>query len=108
MASGRVRISAIGLALTVALSGCGERERPGFGPGGVPLESFTAEQIYERGEFELDRNRPDDAAADLEHLMALTGEPTADSSLLPTYWLCRSAREYCRAAISGAWRRGLP
>ncbi|ETW13985.1 outer membrane assembly lipoprotein [Roseivivax marinus] len=62
MASGRVRISAIGLALTVALSGCGERERPGFGPGGVPLESFTAEQIYERGEFELDRNRPDDAA----------------------------------------------
>ncbi|WP_306133103.1 outer membrane protein assembly factor BamD [Roseivivax marinus] len=62
MASGRVRISVIGLALTAALSGCGERERPGFGPGGVPLESFTAEQIYERGEFELDRNRPDDAA----------------------------------------------
>ena len=45
--------------------------------------------------------RPDDAAADLEHLMAQGGEPTADSSLLPTHWLCRAAREHFRAALSG-------
>ncbi|MEE9405118.1 MAG: asparagine synthase (glutamine-hydrolyzing) [Algisphaera sp.] len=45
--------------------------------------------------------QPDNAAADLEHLMAISGEPTADSSLLPTHWLCRAAREHCRAALSG-------
>ena len=45
--------------------------------------------------------RPDDAAADLEHLMAQGGEPTADSSLLPTHWLCRAARQHFRAALSG-------
>ena len=44
---------------------------------------------------------PDTAAEDLEHLMALGGEPTADSSLLPTHWLCRAARQHFRAALSG-------
>jgi len=28
----------------------------------VPIENFTAEQIYERGEFELNRSDPEDAA----------------------------------------------
>jgi molybdenum-dependent DNA-binding transcriptional regulator ModE len=28
----------------------------------IPLENFTAEQIYGRGEFELERNKADDAA----------------------------------------------
>ena len=59
--SGKARLAAI---LTLALlAGCdgtfGERE--GFGPGGVPLENFTAEQIFERGEYEL--NRKDEARA---------------------------------------------
>lgn len=44
---------------------------------------------------------PDNAAHDLEHLMAQGGEPTADSSLLPTHWLCRAARQHFRAALSG-------
>ena len=44
---------------------------------------------------------PDTAAEDLEHLMAQGGEPTADSGLLPTYWLCRAARQQFRAALSG-------
>ena len=37
----------------------------------VPLEAYQPEQIYERGEFELNRNRPDDAAfyfAEIERL----------------------------------------
>ena len=41
------------------------------------------------------------AAADLERLMAFSGEPTADSSLLPTHWLCRAARSRYKAALSG-------
>lgn len=51
----------IGAALLMAaLSGCG-------GDGGaaeqtVPLESFTPQQIFERGEFELARSRTKDAA----------------------------------------------
>jgi len=46
----------------VTLAACGGGERPGFGPDGVPIENFTAEQIFERGEFELDRRDPEDAA----------------------------------------------
>ena len=42
-----------------------------------------------------------DATADLQRLMAVTGEPTADSSLLPTHWLCKTARPFCKAALSG-------
>ena len=42
-----------------------------------------------------------DAMADLQRLMAVAGEPTADSSLLPTHWLCKTARPHCKAALSG-------
>ncbi len=45
--------------------------------------------------------RVSDSMADLEHLMQITGEPTADSSLLPTYWLCKAARPFCKVALSG-------
>ncbi|MEM1210840.1 MAG: asparagine synthase (glutamine-hydrolyzing) [Planctomycetota bacterium] len=38
---------------------------------------------------------------DLDRLMAMVGEPTADSSLLPTYWLCRAAAEHVKVALSG-------
>ncbi len=73
MAGRKGRISLVGTALIVGvLAGCGGGgEREGFGPGGVPLEDFTAQQIYERGEFEIDRGRPDDAAryfAEVERL----------------------------------------
>lgn len=54
--------------VSMTLAGCG-----GGGGGGavsrffggtadVPLETYTAEQIFERGEFELERRREDDAA----------------------------------------------
>ena len=49
-------------------------------------------------EAELNADRVFD---DLERLMAVAGEPSADSSILPTYWLCRAAREHVKAAISG-------
>ncbi len=42
-----------------------------------------------------------DAMNDLRRMMAVTGEPTADSSLLPTHWLCKTARPHCKAALSG-------
>ncbi|MEX0744421.1 MAG: asparagine synthase (glutamine-hydrolyzing) [Phycisphaeraceae bacterium] len=45
--------------------------------------------------------KADDAIADLERLMAVAGEPTADSSILPTHWLCRTARQHVKAALSG-------
>ena len=38
---------------------------------------------------------------DLRHLIALTGEPTADSSVLPTYWLCKAARQQVTVALCG-------
>jgi asparagine synthase (glutamine-hydrolysing) len=44
---------------------------------------------------------PGDAIADLRRLMAVAGEPTADSSLLPTYWLCRATRRHVKVALSG-------
>ncbi|MEX0655624.1 MAG: asparagine synthase (glutamine-hydrolyzing) [Phycisphaeraceae bacterium] len=42
-----------------------------------------------------------DAMADLERLMAVAGEPTADSSILPTHWLCRTTRQHVKAVLSG-------
>mgnify|MGYP005844899729 CR=1 FL=1 len=42
-----------------------------------------------------------DVMGDLERLMAIAGEPLADSSLLPTYWLSRETREHVAVALSG-------
>ncbi len=42
-----------------------------------------------------------DCMTDLEYLMQIIGEPTADSSLLPTHWLCRAASQHVRVALSG-------
>jgi outer membrane protein assembly factor BamD len=45
------------VSLAALLSACA-----GTGPENVPLENFTAQQIYERAEFELASRNPDDAA----------------------------------------------
>jgi len=42
-----------------------------------------------------------DVERDLAHLIAMSGEPTGDSSILPTYWLSRAAREHVTVALSG-------
>lgn len=41
----------------VTLAACGLSDEPN-----VPLENFTAKEIFDRGEFELGRDRADDAA----------------------------------------------
>ncbi len=38
---------------------------------------------------------------DLQRLIATIGEPTADSSILPTFWLSQSARKHVTVALSG-------
>ncbi|CUH76110.1 outer membrane protein assembly factor BamD [Tropicibacter naphthalenivorans] len=63
MAGGRSHKFVIGVALcALTLSGCGEFQAKGKGPNGAPLETFTAEQIFERGEYELSRKDNEDAA----------------------------------------------
>ena len=42
-----------------------------------------------------------DVIADLTHLIGIYGEPTADSSILPTYWLSRTTRQHVSVALSG-------
>ncbi|MBA85119.1 outer membrane protein assembly factor BamD [Thalassobius sp. S69A] len=57
MTGGGSRKWVFGLALaTAVLAGCGEGNRAD--QGGIPLENYTAEQIFGRGEYELERNRP--------------------------------------------------
>ena len=57
---------AVLLACAAALAGCSDDGRPRtggfFNSQEVPLESFTAQQIFERGEFELERRDPEEAA----------------------------------------------
>lgn len=61
MTGGRTRAYSLGAVLCVALlAGCGDNRAVNNGE--VPLEAYSAEQIYGRGEFELGRRRPDDAA----------------------------------------------
>ncbi|WP_226622761.1 outer membrane protein assembly factor BamD [Alloyangia pacifica] len=63
MAGGRSRNAVIGAAFSaILLAGCGAQELPGTGPGGVPIENYTAEQIFERGEFEMERSDAERAA----------------------------------------------
>lgn len=67
---GRVPILCMAAALAL-LAGCGDLTDRTRGPGGEPMESFTAQQIYDRGEFELDNNDNEDAAfffAEVERL----------------------------------------
>ena len=56
---------AIVLACVATVTACSNQGRPN--QGGLfnveqPIESFSAEQIFERGEFELSRSDPDEAA----------------------------------------------
>lgn len=44
---------------------------------------------------------PADPLEDLKKLIAHIGVPFSDSSLLPTWWLCRGARERIKVALSG-------
>ncbi|GFE48589.1 outer membrane protein assembly factor BamD [Roseobacter cerasinus] len=53
------------MAVVVAaiLAGCGNGGNRGFlNPEDAALETFSPEQIFERGEFELNRSRPEEAA----------------------------------------------
>lgn len=59
----------IGAVLIVAtLAACGGDRNTGrvggsfFNPQEIPLETYSAEQIFERGEYELSRNQADEAA----------------------------------------------
>jgi len=54
-------VAAVLSAAIVAGCSGGDPAQATFGPG-ISLDAFTAEQIFERGEFELERSKPDDAA----------------------------------------------
>ncbi|MDQ2091566.1 outer membrane protein assembly factor BamD [Marimonas arenosa] len=56
---GLLGAAAIALAVS-SLSGCGTAEA--VRRGDIPIENYSAEQIYERGEFELNRRQPSEAA----------------------------------------------
>jgi len=61
MTGGGSRKWFFGLVLaTAVLAGCGDGNKVERGE--VPLESYTAEQIFGRGEFELERRKPARAA----------------------------------------------
>jgi len=45
--------------------------------------------------------RSDAVMDDLKRLIAVCGEPTADSSILPTLWLSRATRQHVKAVLSG-------
>ncbi|QOL80690.1 outer membrane protein assembly factor BamD [Pseudooceanicola spongiae] len=62
MTGGGFKLRLAGAVLMAAmLAGCGQ-QAPGIDNSSTSMESFTAEQIFERGEFEMDRRRYADAA----------------------------------------------
>ncbi len=66
-------------------------------------ESAHAELVARRLGTEhitLDCNA-DSAADDLVRIIETLGLPFGDSSILPTYWLCRAARKHVKVALAG-------
>ena len=69
MTGSRSRIRVVGAVLVAAtLVACGGDRNTGriggsfLNPKEIPLETYSAEQIFERGEYELNRRKPDQAA----------------------------------------------
>lgn len=63
MTGGRSRFVLTAAALGVfTLAGCDGLKEKGVGPGGTSLENYTAEQIFERGEYELSVQDAEEAA----------------------------------------------
>lgn len=56
--TGTLRTLVLALCATLALSACGDR----FTARDIPLEQFSAEEIFRRGEFELAESNPAEAA----------------------------------------------
>ncbi|MEH6522272.1 outer membrane protein assembly factor BamD [Sulfitobacter sp.] len=74
---GSARRLSVTLVAVVALSACSGTQDSGrftknfFNPQEIPLETYTPEQIFERGEFELNNKRPSEGAfyfAEIERL----------------------------------------
>lgn len=91
------------MVLAVFLAGCGMGSKTAQE---LPLESFTAEQIYGRGEFELNRNRYEEAASffgEVERLYPYS--EWAKRSLIMTAFAYHSGGQY--AESRGAAQRFL-
>ncbi|MGI3170786.1 outer membrane protein assembly factor BamD [Pseudooceanicola sp. C21-150M6] len=58
----RARVLAMATTMAAALAACGNSSSDGLGANGRPIESFTAEQIYGRGEYEMNRRKFERAA----------------------------------------------
>ena len=91
----------IGAVLLVAsLAACGSRDagrvtNSFFNPQEIPLETYSAQQIFERGEFELNRSNPEDAAfyfSEIERLYPYSD--WAKRALIMQAFSYHSARDY--------------
>jgi asparagine synthase (glutamine-hydrolysing) len=61
-----------------------------------------AEQVAKQWGFDLvSCVMPDSAALDLPKIVAQYGEPFGDASMIPTFWVCRLARERVPMVLSG-------
>ncbi len=81
------------ILLAALVAGCGKS--PGIGNDDTPLESFTAEQIYERGEYEVNRRRFADGAeyfSEIERLYPYS--EWAERALIMTAFAQHSAKNY--------------
>lgn len=62
----RQRVIGAMLVIATVISACasdpGRRTNSFFNSQEIPLETYSPEQIFERGEFELDRSKPEEAA----------------------------------------------
>jgi len=65
-------------------------------------ESKFAEQVADAiGTRHTTLNVAARPAEDLLHLVRTLGQPFGDSSILPTYWISRAAREHVKVALTG-------
>ena len=100
--SGTFRNGMLGAVLAaLVLSGCAESTARGVRTGSVPIENYTAEQIYGRAEFELNRRQPKEAAhffGEVERLYPYSD--WAKRSLIMQAYAFHQAKDYEEARSS--------
>ena len=102
--SGGIDSSVVCALMAEQMAGSGRKPRTftvRFGRGGFDESAKAARVAAHLGTDHTEVPVEPDLLGDLDDLIGYLDEPMADSSAIPTYWLCKATREHVTVALSG-------